>query len=103
MTISDSFVTACKKYAKISVDADDDVIKTIIEAAAARMESETGKTFSETDPVIALTCKMIFCDWYQHRGTTTTEALHELPLTTGCQTNLNLIALSSDYPARSTT
>lgn len=83
------------EYAKI--EDDETLAASILEAAVQKAEVETGKAFSEAAPLYVHVVLMIAQDWYDHRGSVTTENIHELPLTIGAQVILNQIAISSEF------
>lgn len=98
MTLSDDFCKAVMKYSKIEYEGNETVdtnVKETLEAVVRRIEVETGKAFTESEPLMRHTAKMIFDDWYNHHGDVTNENIRELPLTFGAKSNLNVIALSS--------
>ena len=84
------------EYAKVE-DEDNGQAVSILEAAIQKAEIETGKAFNEDKPLYVHVVKMIAQDWYDHRGSITTENIHELPLTIGAQVILNQIAISSEF------
>ena len=83
-------------YAKVD-DHDETQAASILEAAVQKAEIETGKAFDESKPLYVHVVKMIAQDWFDHRGSITTENIHELPLTIGAQIIMNQIALSSEF------
>lgn len=85
-----------KEYLKIE-DDDSAVLESILNAVIEKCENETGKTFTSDSALYLQAVRMIVADWYDHRGTTTTEQLKELPLSTHVQSILNHIAISTDY------
>ena len=95
MAIDEDFKTEVINYCKI--EPDDEDIESIIEAAISKMEIETGKLFDASLPLAKQVVKMIVLDWYDHRGSITTENIHEIPFPVGAQMILNQIALSSEY------
>ena len=94
--VYESLLGIVKDYAKVSED--DTVLLEIAKAAKERCENETGKEFDLSRPLCAQAIRMITLDWSDHRGTTTTENLKELPMSTHVQNILNHIAISTDYP-----
>ena len=95
MAVSEELKKAVLRYCRVEDDAND--ITGLIEAAVQKMEVETGKVFDETKPLCCLIVEMMVEDWYDHRGSVTTENLHELPPTIGAQVILNQIALSAEF------
>ncbi len=95
MAVSTEFKQAFYDYAK--VEDDETVAASILEAAVQKAEVETGKAFREDQPLYVHVVKMIAQDWFDHRGSITTENIHELPLTIGAQIILNQIAISSEF------
>lgn len=89
-------LNSIKEYLKIE-DDDNAVLESIIEAVIERCENETGKAFTGESALYLQAVRMIAADWYDHRGTTTTEQLKELPLATHVQSILNHIAISAEY------
>ena len=92
MAVSETLKQAFYDYAKI--EDDENVAASILEAAIQKSEIETGKAFNEDKPLFVHVVKMIAQD---HRGSITTENIHELPLTIGAQVILNQIAISSEF------
>ena len=95
MAVSEDLKQEFYDYAK--VEDDETVAASILEAAIQKAEVETGKEFSESQPLYVHVVKMIAQDWFDHRGSITTENIHELPLTIGAQVILNQIAISSEF------
>lgn len=98
MAVSEEFKNAVLSYCKI--EDDDKDVTGLIEAAVQKMEIETGKVFDETKPLCCLIVEMLVEDWYDHRGSVTTENLHELPPTIGAQVILNQIGLSAEFESK---
>lgn len=96
MAVSEELKQNFYEYAKVE-DEDNGQAASILEAAIQKAEVETGKLFSEDMPLYVHVVKMIAQDWYDHRGSITTENIHELPLTIGAQVILNQIAISSEF------
>ena len=96
MAVSDKLKRDFYDYAKVE-DEDNGQAASILEAAIQKAEVETGKAFNEEKPLYVHVVKMIAQDWYDHRGSITTENIHELPLTIGAQVILNQIAISSEF------
>lgn len=92
---SEEFKTEVMNYCKIE-DEDTD-IDSIIDASIQKLEVETGKLFSESRPLACQVVKMIVLDWYDHRGSITTENIHDIPFPVGAQMILNQIAISSEF------
>lgn len=95
MAVSEEFRTEVMDYCRI--EPDDADVSTIIDAAVQKMEIETGKLFEEKKPLAKQVVKMIVLDWYDHRGSITTENIHEIPFPVGAQMLMNQIALSSEF------
>lgn len=100
MAVSEELKQNFCEYAKIE-DEDYGQAASILEAAIQKAEIETGKAFNEDKPLYVHVVKMIAQDWYDHRGSITTENIHELPLTIGAQVTLNQIAMSSEFERKS--
>lgn len=96
MAVSEELKQNFYEYAKVE-DEDNGQAASILEAAIQKAEVETGKAFDEGKPLYVHVVKMIAQDWYDHRGSITTENIHELPLTIGAQVILNQIAISSEF------
>ena len=96
MAVSEKLKQNFYEYAKVE-DEDNGQAASILEAAIQKAEVETGKLFDEEKPLYVHVVKMIAQDWYDHRGSITTENIHELPLTIGAQVILNQIAISSEF------
>lgn len=94
--MDEKFVAEIKDYLKI--DGDDAVLTAIISAAIEKCENETGKTFDASRPLYAQAVKMVTADWYDNRGSVTTENIKALPVSIHAQNVLNHIAISTDYP-----
>ena len=99
MAVSAEFKSDFYDYAK--VEDDEAQAAGLLEAAIQKAEIETGKAFTESSPLYSLVVKMIAQDWFDHRGSITTENIHELPMTIGAQVILNQIALSSEFEVKS--
>ena len=56
-----------------------------------------GKAFNEESALWCQAVKMLSAEWFEHRGTTTTEQLKELSAPAHVQGILNQISLNSDY------
>ena len=96
MAVSEELKQDFYSYAKVE-DEDNGQAASILEAAIQKAEVETGKAFNEEKPLYVHVVKMIAQDWFDHRGSITTENIHELPLTIGAQVILNQIAISSEF------
>lgn len=96
MAVSEELRQNFYDYAKVE-DYDEKQAASILEAAIQKAEVETGKKFNEEKPLYVHVVKMIAQDWFDHRGSITTENIHELPLTIGAQVILNQIAISSEF------
>lgn len=96
MAIAEEFKEEVMNYCRIEEEDDVDV-EAIIEAAVQKVEVETGKIFDLEKPLAKQVVKMIVLDWYDHRGSITTENIHEIPFPVGAQMILNQIALSSEF------
>ena len=95
MAVSAKLLDDVKTYCKIE---DDDMdVQPLTEAAVQKMEIETGKIFKESQPLCVQIVKMLVEDWYDHRGSITTENIKELPMAIGAQVILNQIAISSEF------
>lgn len=90
-----AFIDEVRNYLKVE-DSDPD-IEPILSAAVEKCENETGKAFIAESKLYVQAVKMITADWYDHRGTSTTENLKELPLSIHVQSILNHIAISTDF------
>ena len=101
MAVSTEMIADFLEYAKVE-DEDNGQAASILEAAVQKSEIETGKAFDEGKPLYVHVVKMIAQDWYDHRGSITTENIHELPLTIGAQVILNQIAISSEFDVKET-
>lgn len=99
MAVSETFKQDFYDYAK--VEEDEAQAAGFLAAAIQKAEIETGKLFTESSPLYALVVKMIAQDWFDHRGSITTENIRELPMTIGAQVILNQIALSSEFEVKS--
>ena len=102
MAVSEELKQNFYEYAKVE-DEDNGQAASILEAAIQKAEIETGKAFNEDKPLYVHVVKMIAQDWYDHRGSITTENIHELPLTIGAQVILNQIAISSEFQRKEMT
>ena len=96
MAVSEALKNDFLSYAKVE-EEDNGQAASILEAAIQKAEIETGKAFDEKQPLYVHAVKMIAQDWYDHRGSITTENIHELPMTIGAQVILNQIAISSAF------
>ena len=72
-------------------------LEQIMNAAIAFVEETTGKQFNTEQILLKQAVKMITSEWFDHRGTASSENLKELPPSVHLQRLLNQIALSSDY------
>jgi uncharacterized phage protein (predicted DNA packaging) len=99
MSVSNEYLKSALNYCRVD-DEEEEEIKGLTEAAIRKCEVETGKEFIEKDQLYALVVKMLVLDWYDHRGSVTTENIHALPVTMAAQTILDHIALSSLYKAK---
>lgn len=95
MAIKEEFRKEVLAYCKI--EEDDDDIDSIIESSIQKLEIETGKRFSLSQPLTKQAVKMVVLDWYDHRGSITTENIREIPFPVGVQMILNQISLSSEF------
>ncbi len=102
MAVSENLKQNFYDYAKVE-EEDNGQAASILEAAIQKAEIETGKVFDEEKPLYVHVVKMIAQDWYDHRGSITTENIHELPLTIGAQVILNQIAISSEFKRKEIT
>ena len=102
MAVSENLKQNFYDYAKVE-EEDNGQAASILEAAIQKAEIETGKVFDEKKPLYVHVVKMIAQDWYDHRGSITTENIHELPLTMGAQVILNQIAISSEFKRKEIT
>lgn len=93
--MDEKFIDDIKDYVK--VDGDDAVLNAIVSAAIEKCENETGKAFDASRSLYAQAVKMIVADWYDHRGSMTTENIKELPASAHVQNILNHIAVSTEY------
>lgn len=94
--MSEEFLKSVQDYLKL--DYEDTVLSSIVSAAIEKCEEETGKAFDEKRILYCQAVKMLAAEWYDHRGTTTTEQLKELTAPAHVQGILNQIALNPDYP-----
>ena len=94
--MSKDFLKSVQDYLKL--DYEDTVLESIVSAAIEKCEEETGRLFDENRLLYCQAVKMLAAEWFDHRGTTTTEQLKELTAPAHIQGILNQIALSPDYP-----
>lgn len=95
--VSHEFIEEVLDYCKLEEADDTEEVKTFIESAVQKVEVETGKVFSEKQPLCKQAVKMIVLDWYDHRGGITTENIRDLPPPIGTQYMLNQISMSSEF------
>lgn len=81
----------------VKADPSDISLEAILDAAIEKCEEETGKAFDESSALYCIAVMMLAADWYDHRGTTTTENLKDMPESIHVQRILNQISLNSDY------
>ena len=93
--MSSEFLKNVQDYLKL--DLKDTVLESIVSAAIEKCEQETGKAFNEESALWCQAVKMLSAEWFEHRGTTTTEQLKELSTPAHVQGILNQISLNSDY------
>ena len=93
--MSSEFLKNVQDYLKL--DLKDTVLESIVSAAIEKCEQETGKAFNEVSALWCQAVKMLSAEWFEHRGTTTTEQLKELSAPAHVQGILNQISLNSDY------
>ena len=57
-----------KTYLRVDSSEEDDLIKSLIDAAEIYLKNATGRSFDDSNHIARLFCLTLVTDWYENRG-----------------------------------
>ena len=88
-------LTTAKKYLRVNASADDAFITSLIAAAIAYLEGQTGKTYAAATGVWDVAVQILVAHWYDNRVIETPGTVSKI--SHSLDALVNHIALNGDY------